>query len=51
MKSEIYLTNDVIVRAGISGDSMYFISTGTIAVYTANGKEVCSFYSNNVFSS
>lgn len=42
MKPEIYLTNDVVVRAGVAGDSMYFISSGSVAVYTINGKEVTS---------
>ncbi|XP_051169167.1 potassium/sodium hyperpolarization-activated cyclic nucleotide-gated channel 1-like [Leptopilina boulardi] len=41
LKSEIFLTNDVIVRANTPGDCMYFIATGTVAVYTASGKEVC----------
>lgn len=41
MKSEIFLTNDVIVRANTPGDCMYFIATGTVAVYTPSGKEVC----------
>lgn len=38
---EIFLVNDVIVRANTPGDSMYFISSGTVAVYTKTGKEVC----------
>lgn len=41
LKSEIFLTNDVIVRAGQPGNCMYFIATGTVAIYTASGKEVC----------
>lgn len=41
LKSEIFLTNDVIVRANTPGDSMYFIASGTVAIYTATGKEVC----------
>lgn len=40
LKTEIFLTNDVIVRATTSGDCMYFISTGTVAVYTKTGQEV-----------
>lgn len=40
MKSEIYLPNDVIVNAGNIGDSMFFIATGTVAIYTGAGKEV-----------
>jgi len=41
LKSEIFLTNDVIVRANQPGDCMYFISIGTVAIYTIFGKEVC----------
>ncbi|XP_015118803.1 potassium/sodium hyperpolarization-activated cyclic nucleotide-gated channel 1-like [Diachasma alloeum] len=41
LKSEIFLTNDVIVRAGQSGDCMYFIATGTVAIYTDSGREIC----------
>ncbi|OAD61412.1 Potassium/sodium hyperpolarization-activated cyclic nucleotide-gated channel 2 [Eufriesea mexicana] len=41
LKSEIFLTNDVIVRANQAGDCMYFIATGTVAIYTNSGKEVC----------
>ncbi|XP_035733688.1 potassium/sodium hyperpolarization-activated cyclic nucleotide-gated channel 1-like [Vespa mandarinia] len=41
LKSEIFLTNDVIVRANERGNCMYFIGSGTVAVYTISGKEVC----------
>ncbi|KOX76932.1 Potassium/sodium hyperpolarization-activated cyclic nucleotide-gated channel 2 [Melipona quadrifasciata] len=41
LKSEVFLTNDVIVRANQPGDCMYFIATGTVAIYTNSGKEVC----------
>ncbi|XP_043491455.1 potassium/sodium hyperpolarization-activated cyclic nucleotide-gated channel 2-like [Polistes fuscatus] len=41
LKSEIFLTNDVIVRANEPGNCMYFIGSGTVAVYTVSGKEVC----------
>lgn len=41
LKSEIFLTNDVIVQADQPGDCMYFIATGTVAIYTISGKEVC----------
>jgi hypothetical protein len=41
LRSEIYLTNDVVVKANSPGNCMYFISTGTVAVYTTSGKEVC----------
>lgn len=42
LKIEVYLPNDVIVKAGTPGDSMYFISSGTVMVQTPNGKEVIS---------
>lgn len=41
LKSEIYLPNDVIIKAGTLGDCMYFISSGTVAVSTPTGSEVC----------
>ncbi|XP_015177416.1 PREDICTED: potassium/sodium hyperpolarization-activated cyclic nucleotide-gated channel 1-like [Polistes dominula] len=41
LKSEIFLTNDVIVRANELGNCMYFIGSGTVAIYTISGKEVC----------
>lgn len=40
LKSEIFLDNDVIIKANTVGDCMYFISTGTVAVYTKSGREV-----------
>ncbi|KAK5640992.1 hypothetical protein RI129_009539 [Pyrocoelia pectoralis] len=42
MKSEIFLSGDVIVKAGVVGDGMYFIASGTTAVYKHDGKEVGS---------
>lgn len=41
LKSEIFLTNDLIVKAHQTGNCMYFIASGTVAVYTLTGKEVC----------
>lgn len=40
MKSEVYLPNDIIVSAATVGESMFFIASGTVAVYTSEGKEV-----------
>ncbi|GLH00977.1 Uncharacterized protein GBIM_07223 [Gryllus bimaculatus] len=39
LHAEIYLVNDVIISAGTLEDSMYFITSGTVAVYGATGKE------------
>lgn len=41
LRSEIYLPNDIIIKAGTIGDCMYFISNGTVAISTATGHEVC----------
>lgn len=41
LKAEIFLTNDVIVRANQLGDCMYFIASGTVAIYSNTGKEIC----------
>lgn len=40
LKSEVFLPNDIIVKAGTPGDCMYFLETGTVSVLTRNGKEV-----------
>ena len=41
LRSEIYLPSDIIVMAGYTGNAMYFIYVGTVAVYTGGGKEIC----------
>lgn len=38
---EIFLPNDFIIRAGCPGKVMYFLSSGTVAVYTRSGREIC----------
>lgn len=40
LSSEIYLVNDTIVKAGEEGDGLYFIASGTVAVYNNLWKEV-----------
>jgi len=42
LKFELYLPNDVIIKAGSQGDCMFFLSSGTVAVLTPTGKEVSS---------
>lgn len=37
---EIYLPNDVIVQSGTVGDYMFFLGSGTVAMYTRSGKEI-----------
>lgn len=36
----IYLEKDIIYTAGIEGDCMYFIASGTVTLITFSGKEV-----------
>lgn len=45
LRIEVFLVNDVIIRVNTPGSSMYFISTGTVAIYTKSGKEVRIFSS------
>lgn len=40
LKNEIYLVNEMIARAGRYGDSMFFITSGTVAIYTIDGQEL-----------
>ena len=51
MTAEIFLPNEVIVKAGTLGDAMYFISSGKVAVYSSGGKEVRNFLLLFVISS
>lgn len=44
LRFELYLPNDVIVKAGAHGDCMFFLSAGTVAVLTPTGKEVMLSY-------
>ncbi|XP_060522333.1 potassium/sodium hyperpolarization-activated cyclic nucleotide-gated channel 4-like [Cylas formicarius] len=39
--SEIYSANDVIIMSGSIGHCLYIIASGTVALYTHSGKEVC----------
>ncbi|KAL3273780.1 hypothetical protein HHI36_015207 [Cryptolaemus montrouzieri] len=43
LKGEVYLPNDIIIKAGTVGDCMYFLASGTVSVYTPSGREVCMF--------
>ncbi|KAJ3644510.1 hypothetical protein Zmor_022235 [Zophobas morio] len=49
LKKEIYLPQDVIITAGVSRDSMFFISSGTVAVFSPTGKEVCHLSDGDYF--
>lgn len=49
LKSEVFLPNDIIVKAGTPGDCMYFLETGTVSVLTKNGKEVSCKDLYNIF--
>lgn len=49
MEAVHYLENDIIVRAGEIGDCMYFLLSGTVAVYTQAGQEVSLSVCNSSF--
>ncbi|KAG7199317.1 hypothetical protein KM043_018167 [Ampulex compressa] len=41
LRPEIFMPGDIIVEAGTCGNALYFVASGTVAVYTSSGKEVC----------
>ncbi|XP_053692207.1 potassium/sodium hyperpolarization-activated cyclic nucleotide-gated channel 2-like [Sabethes cyaneus] len=47
MEKEIYLPNDILLKAGTKGSKMYFIYTGSVAIYTQSGKEIAHMYDGN----
>ncbi|XP_011498917.1 PREDICTED: potassium/sodium hyperpolarization-activated cyclic nucleotide-gated channel 1-like [Ceratosolen solmsi marchali] len=49
IKPELYLSNDIIVKSGTIGDTMYFIDSGTVAVYSSFGKEICHLEDGSYF--
>ncbi|KAI4454991.1 i[[h]] channel isoform e [Holotrichia oblita] len=49
LRPEVFLPNDIIIKAGTMGDCMYFIYSGTVAVYTPTGKEVCHLQDGGYF--
>ncbi|KRT80080.1 cNMP binding protein [Oryctes borbonicus] len=49
LRQEVFLPNDIIVKAGTTGDCMYFIHCGTVAVYTPTGKEICHLQDGGYF--
>lgn len=44
MRQEIFMTNDVVIKAHTIGDCMYFIGSGTVAIYSKTGREVSTFF-------
>lgn len=40
LRHEVYLTDDVILKAGTTGECMFFIDKGTVAEVLSSGKEV-----------
>ncbi|XP_044758498.1 potassium/sodium hyperpolarization-activated cyclic nucleotide-gated channel 1-like [Coccinella septempunctata] len=49
LKPEVFLPNDIIISAGAPAECMYFISTGTVSVTTASGREVCHLQEGSYF--
>lgn len=46
---EIFLPNDVIIQEGIIGDSMYFLASGTAAIFSNQGTELTHIMDGSYF--
>lgn len=46
---ELYLDGDVVYTMGQMGMSVYFITSGSVALYTPSGKEVCHLSDGDYF--
>ncbi|KYM93551.1 Potassium/sodium hyperpolarization-activated cyclic nucleotide-gated channel 2 [Cyphomyrmex costatus] len=49
LKPVIYLKGDVIYKVSIEGECMYFIASGTVALITFSGKEICHLHDGDHF--
>nr|XP_050848596.1 potassium/sodium hyperpolarization-activated cyclic nucleotide-gated channel 2-like [Vespula vulgaris] len=49
LKPLIYMETDIIYKCHDEGDCMYFIASGTVALITFWGKEICHLESGNHF--
>ncbi|GLV42053.1 I[[h]] channel [Carabus blaptoides fortunei] len=46
---QVYLPGDLICKAGTIEKHIYFLSRGTVAVYSISGKEICHLYDGDYF--
>ncbi|XP_050306953.1 potassium/sodium hyperpolarization-activated cyclic nucleotide-gated channel 3-like [Anthonomus grandis grandis] len=46
---QMYLPSDMIVQSGTPGNCMYFIESGTVALYSPSGNEICHLYDGAYF--
>lgn len=49
LKEETFLPNDIIMKAGMIGDCMFFLARGTVAVFAVYGKEICHLEDGSYF--
>ncbi|XP_018047447.1 PREDICTED: potassium/sodium hyperpolarization-activated cyclic nucleotide-gated channel 2-like [Atta colombica] len=49
LKQVIYLKGDIIYKASIEGEYMYFITSGTVALITFSGKEIYHLHDGDHF--